>query len=370
MSVSFTGEQDELRGYVRQWLDARAPFEVVRRIMETEAGHDRSHWQELGELGWLGIPIDEEFGGAGSGFMELAVVAEEMGRSLYPSPFLSTIVLGSAIVGAAGTDDQKEHLLGAVAAGRRTLALAVAEPGGGWDIATVTAVAGRQGDGWVIDGTKEPVLDGHTADTLIVSATHDDGVSLFVVDGDADGVTRTRLDPMDLTRPLASVRFDGAQAAALGPGGGAGGVLAAAFDRAVAALAMEQVGGAQACLDMAVAYAKERHQFGRAIGSFQAIKHMCADMLVAVESAKSAAYRLAWAIDNDPTEVAVLAPLAKSYASDAYFQCASDTIQIHGGIGFTWEHDAHLYFKRAKSSQLLFGDSTYHRAILADRLGV
>ncbi len=370
MSGSFSAEQEELRTYVRRWLDDRAPSAEVRRIMETEAGHDRDQWEELGDLGWLGIAIDEEHGGGGGGFLELAVLAEEMGRSLYPSPFLSTVILGAGVVAAVGTDEQKAQLLGAVASGRLALAVAVAEPECGWETAEITSAARRHGDEWIIDGTKSPVLDGHTADTLIVAARHADGTGLFLVEAEAEGVIRTPLDPMDLTRPLAVVRMEGVRALALGSENGGIAALALMMNRGIGALAMEQVGGSQACLDMSVAYAKERHQFGRPIGSFQAIKHMCAEMLVAVESARSAAYHLARVIDHDADEVDIMAPLAKSFVSEVYFECAANTIQIHGGLGFTWEHDAHLYFKRAKSSQLLFASSPRHRAILAERLGV
>lgn len=369
--MSFTPDQEELSRYARQWLDERAPLDEVRRLMETEAGFDSAQWKELGELGWLGMAIAEEHGGAGYGFMEQAVLAEQMGRTLYPSPFLATAVMGASLVAAFGDGHQRAELLGGVASGDRTLAVAFTEPGGGWAIDDFASTARPNGDAWTISGSKSFVLDGHTADTLIVAAISEGKVGLFLVDGDGEGVTRTRLDVMDLTRPQADVELAAAPAVRLGDGQTpAGPALAAMLDRAVAFVAMEQVGGAQACLDMAVDYAKTRHQFGRAIGSFQAVKHMCADMLVAVESAKSAAYHLAATVDHDPAEVATAARLAKSYCSEAFYRCAADTIQIHGGIGFTWEHNAHLYFKRAKSSELLFGDPVEHRRRLADLLEI
>lgn len=360
MSVSLSEEQEELRRYVRQWLDERAPLDEVRRIMETDEGFDHQQWKELAELGWLGMAIDETHGGAGYGFGELAVLAEEMGRSLYPSPFMATVVMGTSLLESLATEEQKSELLPAIQAGEKRLA-----------VARGTFTSDRDSDDWLLSGSARFVLDGHTADVLLVVASAGGAEMVFMVDGGAEGVGRSRLDVLDLTRPQAEVKLSSAPATPLGDGSAdVAGALQVMQDRAVATLAMEQVGGAQACLDMSVAYAKDRHQFGRPIGSFQAIKHMCADLLVAVESARSAAYHLASAVEDDPDEVAVAAPLAKSYCSEAYFRAAADTIQIHGGIGFTWEHDAHLYLKRAKSSQLLFGDAPAHRRRLAGRLGI
>ncbi len=364
MSASFTEDQEELRRYVRRWLDERASIDEVRLIMETDEGYDPELWKEMGELGWLGMAIPEQYGGAGYGFGELAILCEEMGRGLFPSPFLSAVVMAAYLVEALGSDDQKSALLPGIAAGdvRPTVV-------SGTSGSTGIRAGGRNGE-WELSGSARFVLDGHTADPLLVIASGEQGPAVFVVDGDAGGVARRRLDVMDLTRPQARIDLDSARGVPLGSGDGA--EVEKAVEgmkwRAVAALAMEQAGGTQACLDMSVAYAKERHQFGRPIGSFQAIKHMCADMLVAVESARSAAYHLAWAIDHDLDEVPVAVSLAKSYCSDAYFQAAADTIQIHGGIGFTWEHTAHLYLKRAKSSQLLFGDGAHHRSRLAGQL--
>ena len=368
MSAPFTEEQEELRRYARQWLDERAPLDHVREIMESGDGYDPAQWSELGELGWLGMSIPEDYGGAGYGFTELAVLAEEMGRSLYPSPFLSSVVMGASAVALGGSESQRAELLPGVASGDLVLTVAIAEGARGWATDSFETKARPEGDGWLVDGTKEYVVGGH-ADAFVVAAAGDDGPVLVVVAAGEPGVSVRTLPAMDLTRPLSTVTFDAAPGRRLGDGD-AGVVLDEVLRRGVAALAMEQVGGAQACLDMSVAYAKDRHQFGRPIGSFQAVKHMCADMLVQVESARSAAYHLATAIDEDRDEVEVAAPLAKSFASEAYLHCAGDTIQIHGGIGFTWEHDAHLYLKRAKSSQLLFGGPSAHRTALADRLGL
>jgi alkylation response protein AidB-like acyl-CoA dehydrogenase len=226
-----------------------------------------------------------------------------------------------------------------------------------------------------LSGTKHFVIDGHTANTIVVVARQagtagEDGIGFFVVDGDADGLTRTPLATMDQTRKQARLDFDGVAATPLGEVGEGWPALSKTLDQAAVAMANESIGGAQKCLEMSVEYAKVRVQFGRPIGSFQAIKHKCADMLLEVESGKSAAYYAAWAAAEDNDELPVVASLAKAYVSDAYFHSAAENIQIHGGIGFTWEHDAHLYFKRAKSSEILLGDATYHRELLAQRIGI
>lgn len=360
MTVAFTDEQEELRRYARRWLDERADMEAVRRIMETPEGFDSDHWKELAELGWLGIAIPERYGGAGYGFSELAVLAEEMGRSLFPSPFLATVVVGAALIEMLGDESQRSEILGGIARGSARLAVAAAP------FARVDVAAQPDGEAWRLTGTADFVLDGHTADMLVVEAVAEGNRRLFLVP--AGDVIAQPLSVMDLTRPQAQIRLEGASATSLGSDPAE--AISQAALRAVAALAMEQVGGAQACLDMSVEYAKSRHQFGRPIGSFQAIKHMCADMLVAVESSRSVAYHLAGVIDTDPEEAAVSASLAKSFCSETYFRAAADTIQIHGGIGFTWEHHAHLYLKRAKSSGLLFGDPASHRRTLAARIGL
>jgi alkylation response protein AidB-like acyl-CoA dehydrogenase len=339
--------------------------------METDSGFDPAFWAEMAAQGWQGMHIPEEFGGAGFGYLELVVLLEEMGRMLVPSPFFSTVALGANAMLVAGNEEQKKAYLPDIAAGERTLALAQLEASGRWDAEAVELAAAADGDGWVLTGTKNFVIDGHTADTLIVAARTPGGVSLFLVEGDAPGVSRRRVETMDMTRKQAEVEFDAVPTSEmLGAEGTGTEVLARVTDLAVVALAAEQVGGAERCLEMSVEYAKERVQFGRPIGSFQAVKHKCADMLVQVESARSAAHYAGWAAAEDNEELPIVAPLAKSYCSEAYFFAASENIQIHGGIGFTWEHDAHLYFKRAKTSQLLFGTPAQHRSLLADRLGL
>jgi alkylation response protein AidB-like acyl-CoA dehydrogenase len=371
VNFAFSEEQEELRKVVRQFLESKSPESAVREQMDTEQGYDEAVWKQMGEqLGLQGLVIPEEFGGSGFGFIELVVVLEEMGRALLCAPYFSSVVLAGQTLIHSGDDAAKAELLPGIASGETIAALAFTEPSGKWDEAGITATATKSGDGWTIDGTKMFVLDGHTASLLIVAARTDAGVSLFTVAGSAPGVTRTALSTMDQTRKQAKIEFSGTPATLLGTDGEGWAVLSQVLDLAAVALAAEQVGGAQFVLDMAVQYAKDRVQFGRPIGSFQAIKHKCADMLLEVESAKSAAYYAGWCASELNDELPSVASLAKAYCSEAYFHAAAENIQIHGGIGFTWEHPAHLYFKRAKSSELLFGDPTYHRELLAQRIGL
>jgi alkylation response protein AidB-like acyl-CoA dehydrogenase len=297
-------------------------------------------------------------------------VLEEMGRALLCAPYFSTVVLAANALLHSGDDTAKKELLPGIASGETVATLAFTEENGRWDEEGIEMSASSSGDGWTLDGTKMFVLDGHTADLVLVAARTDKGVSLFSVAGDASGLTRTPLSTMDQTRKQARLEFSGTPATLVGTEGEGWSVLERVLDLAAVALAAEQVGGAQMCLDMSVEYAKVRVQFGRPIGSFQAIKHKCADMLLEVESAKSAAYYAGWCASELNDELPSVASLAKAYCSDAYFHAAAENIQIHGGIGFTWEHPAHLYFKRAKSSELLFGDPTYHRELLAQRIGI
>ena len=375
----FSEEQEMLRATARRFLDAKAPTTVVRRLMETDSGFDPAMWAEIAVQGWQAMAIPEAYGGAGFSAVEQGILMEEMGRALFPSPFLSTVVLCADLILHVGTEAQRGELLPPIAAGERRVALAQLEPAGRWDASGIAMAAVRDGNDLVITGIKSFVLDGHTADTLLVAVRTEpgsdgpDGISLVIVDGNAPGVSRRRLETMDMTRKQAEVSFDRVRVpatAVLGTAGSGWAAIADTMTRAVVALAFEQVGGAQRCLEMSVEYAKVRVQFGRQIGSFQAIKHKCADMLVLVEAAKSAAYHAGWAVAGGDPEAAIAAPLAKSYCSEAYFHCAAENIQIHGGIGFTWEHDAHLYFKRAKTDELLFGSPAQHRAMLADRLGL
>ncbi len=373
MNFAFSEEQEFLRETARRFLEDKCPTSTVRELMASEPGFDADSWQEMAALGWLAMAIPESYGGAGFTFLETAVLLEEMGRALLPAPFLSTVILGANAVLLSGSEDQKQAVLPSVAEGTLRLALAVTEENGRWDEPGIEMIAHRADDGYRLSGTKSFVVDGHTADRLVVAARTETGVTLFLVDAQSEGIERSPVQVMDQTRKLAVVRFADVVVSGdslLGAEGDGWRTLERVFQIASVALAVESIGGAQKVLEMAVEYAKMRIQFGRPIGSFQAIKHKCADMLVGVESAKSAAYYAAWAVAEDNEEVAVVAPLAKSYCTEKYFSAASENIQIHGGIGFTWEHDAHLYFKRAKSSELLLGDPSYHRAMLADAIGI
>jgi alkylation response protein AidB-like acyl-CoA dehydrogenase len=369
VNFAFSEEQEELRKSVRRFLDEKSPVTEVRRLMETEEGYDTAVWKQMADqLGLQGLAIPEAQGGSGYGFVELGVVFEEMGRNLICAPFFSTVALAANLAMVVGGQGP-EWLLTEIAGGG-TATVAFTEANGKWTEDGIAATATKSGDSYKISGEKMFVVDGHTAGSLVVAARTATGISLFGVKGDAAGVTRTALSTMDQTRKQAKIVFDGAEGWLWGEEGKGWEYLTKMLDRAAILLAAEQVGGAQKVLDMSVEYAKVRVQFGRPIGSFQAIKHKCADMLLEVESAKSAAYYAMWAASEDNDEVPVVASLAKAYCSDAYFHAAAENIQIHGGIGFTWEHDAHLYFKRAKTSELLLGDPTYHRELLAQRIGI
>ncbi len=366
-----TDEQQMLVDSARAFLADKLPLERVRELMESEAVYDQNIWDEVAAQGWQAMHIPEEFGGAGFSLGETFLLVEEMGRVLAPLPYLGSAVLATGAILEAGTDAQKAALLPALADGSQKAALAVLESKGTWSPAAIHGLAVRDGSDWVITAEKPYVIDGPYADFFVVAAKHDEEVSLFVVPADqAEVASRTTLDT---TRHVASVRFDGARVAGdqmLGSPGSGWSAIERVRAVGSVAVAHEAVGGHQAVLDMSVAYAKERVQFGRKIGSFQAVKHMCADNLVALESAKSLTYYAGWAAQHDSAELALMAPAAKSYATSSYFKAAGDNIQIHGGIGFTWEHGAHLFFKRARSLETMLGAGSEQRSLLADRLGV
>src|SRR5580700_10775815 len=374
MNLGVSTEQRELRESVRRFLTERAPVTKVRELMETADGTDPDVWRQASaQLGLPGIAVPEEYGGAGFSFAEQAIVLEELGAALFTGPYLASAVLAAAALLASDDEEAKKDLLPGIAAGETVATLAFTEDGGSWDPASIQLAATKNANhGWRLDGHKSFVLDGHAADLILaVAATGTDGkLSLFAVTSTADGLTRRPLPTLDQTRKLARLTFSHTPARLVGEPGAARAVLDHTLDVAAVALAAEQLGGAQRALDMAVAYAKVRQQFGRPIGSFQAIKHRCADLLVEVESLRSAVGYAAAAVAADSTEVPVLASLLKAYASEVYSHVAGENIQIHGGIGFTWEHDAHLYLKRAKASELFLGDASYHRERLATRIGL
>jgi alkylation response protein AidB-like acyl-CoA dehydrogenase len=370
MSIVFSEDQEELRRTVRAFLDQKSTEADVRRLMETDEGYDPAVWQQMGsQLGLQGLAIPEEHGGSGFSFVELGIVLEEMGRRLLCAPYFSTVVLAANALLLSGDDTAKGRWLPNIAEGETIATLAVTEEAGEWSEEAVQAVATRAGAGWTITGSKWFVLDGLVADLVLVLARTDAGVSLFAVAGDAPGLTRTSLVTLDLTRKQAKLDLVDTPAELIGVEGAAWSVVEQVAELAVVALSAEQMGGAQFVLDMAVEYAKDRVQFGRVIGSYQAIKHKCANMLMAVEAAKSGAYH-AWAcVANADEEQAEAAAIAKSACSEAYLFVAAENIQIHGGMGFTYEHPAHLYYRRAKTTELLFGDPAHWRESLAQRIG-
>ena len=379
MEFSFSEDQDELRRAARRFLEVASSEERVRGAMETERGYDQATWEQLSEeLAWTALTIPEAYGGLGMSYLDLHPLMEEMGRALLCSPFFSTICLGANALLLGGSEEQKERYLPRIAAGETTATLAVAERNNRMDAVGIEAGYSRNGGGYIVRGDKSYVLDGHTADVLIVAARSDgstgsDGVSLFLVSGDADGVKRSWLPTMDQTRRMASVELGNVavpDAALLGEEGRGWELCERTLDLARIALAAEQVGAAEMCLDLSVEYAKVRKQFGRPIGSFQSIKHKCADMLMMIESARSAAFYASALAAQGDADLEEAASTAKAYCSDTFFHCAAETIQIHGGIGFTWEHPAHIYFKRAKATESLFGDPSFHRERVAQRMGL
>jgi alkylation response protein AidB-like acyl-CoA dehydrogenase len=370
VQFTFTEEQEQFRDMVRRFAADQSPTSSVRRLMETADGFEPSLWTQISsQLGLTALRIPEQYGGSGFTAVELGIVMEEFGRALVCAPYFSSAVLATELILAAGTESDHAVLLPALADGSQRATFALVEASGSWDPADV-ATRAQEADGvWHINGVKRFVIDGHTADYLLVAARTDDGLALFTVAGNADGLARIPVTGMDATRKMADVIFTDTVATRFGNHSDATAAIARAMDAAAVALANEMVGGAQALLDSAVAYAKMRVQFGRTIGSFQAIKHKCADMLLDVESAKSAAYAAASAAAETDPEAPALANLAKALASEAYIRTAAETIQIHGGIGFTWENDTHLWFKRAKSSEVMLGDPSWHRERLMQRWG-
>lgn len=367
MKFGFSDEQQEFRSIVRRFLEGKSPTTAVRRLMETEAGYDADVWRALStDLGLTAVHIPEAYGGQGFGVSELAIAVEEMGRALLCAPYFASTVLAATAILKAGSEAQKQALLPSIAAGQTIAALAFTEDNGRWDADGVTMTAASEGGKWRLNGTKSFVVDGHTAGLLVVLArrpgsTGVEGLSFFIAKADATGLTRKPLASMDPTRKLARLSFENVEAELLGTEGAAAGPLTETLDIAAICLAHEMVGGAEQLREQAIAFANQRYQFGRPIASFQSLKHKAADMLLEVELAKSAAYYAAAAVDEGDPDVPALASLAKAAASDAYMQTAIHAVQIHGGIGFTWDNDTHLWFKRAKSSEVFLGGPEYHR---------
>jgi alkylation response protein AidB-like acyl-CoA dehydrogenase len=343
-------------------------------MLDHETARDDAFYNHIADLGWFGIAIPEQHGGQGMTYVDLAVLLEEMGRALVPGPFFATVCLATPLLVDAASDQLKSSLLPEIASGRRLATIAFTEASGRADASGIELSARAEGDAFVLAGTKRFVLDAHVADTLLVAARTStggdptEGVSIFAIDAATPGVTVSQLKTMDMTRRLCDVTFENVSVgrdAVVGDVDKGWPRLERALQRANGLLAAECVGGSQKVLDMSVSYARERIQFGRPIGSFQAVKHKCADMLVDVELGRSAMYYAAWAASDEEAELALASSMAKAFCGEAYTRVASNGIHVHGGIGFTWEHDMHLYFKRAKSAEVLLGDPSFHRDLVA-----
>ena len=373
MNFGFNEEQELLRNTARKFFENECGSDTVRRLMETPEGISAELWKKLAEQGWLGLIYPEQYDGTGLGLVDLVVLMEEMGRAVAPGPYFSTVLLGGLAILEAGGDAQKKEWLPRIAAGDKRVALAWMEPSAQLGPAGVTLTAVKRGETFTLSGTKLFVHDAHTADALVVAArtrpgAGADGVSLFLLPKGTKGLEVTLLPTMDQTRKLCEVACSDVTVGAdalLGAAGAGWAPLSRVLDRATVALCAEMCGGAQKVLDMTVEYAKIRQAFGRPIGSYQGVKHRAADMLVDVENSKSITYYAAWALDENSPEAPLAVSMAKAYVSDAYRRVAAAGIQLHGGIGFTWEHDLHLYFKRAKGSEFTFGDATHHRERVA-----
>jgi len=374
MGTGFTEEQELLRTSARKFLENECPTAFVRHRMAEPAAITEDFWQKLAGQGWFGILYPEESGGSGLGLVDMTVLMEEMGRAVMPGPFFSTVLLGGAAILEAGSPAQRREWLTRITAGDAKVSLAWTEPISRWDAAGIVATGRETAGGFVLSGAKLFVPDAHLSEALVVAvrtrdgSTIEDGVSLFLVPNDTPGLAVNLLPTIDETRKLCEVRLDDVAlppTALLGEKHGGWPALARVLDRATVALSAEMCGGAQRVLDMTTDYAKIRIAFGKAIGSYQGVKHRAADMLVDVENAKSLTYYAAWAIDEGLAGAPLAVSMAKAYASDAYRKVAGAGIQLHGGIGFTWEHDLQLYFKRAKASEVAFGDATWYRERVA-----
>jgi alkylation response protein AidB-like acyl-CoA dehydrogenase len=365
MDFSFSAEQEALRAEVRRFLAAKSPEAEVRRTMATALGYDTALWAQLTEqLGLTALAVPEKFGGAGFGIMELGLVLQEAGRALLCAPLLSSAVLATFALLESGDTAACEAWLPQLADGALHATLVTSEPS---DTATLSALSSPAG--WRLRGRAELVLDGHLAGLILVPVRTPDAVSLFAVAGSPDGLDRQPVTAFDATRRLADLTFDDCPAVLVGAEGGAAPGLARTADVAAVALALESVGVAERALEMAVEYAKVREQFGRPIGSFQAIKHKLADVLLEIEAARSAAWYALWAATERPDELPVVAAIAAATCSEAAYLAAVENIQVHGGMGCTWEHPAHLYLRRATTSRQLFGNPDGYRRMLLERLG-
>jgi alkylation response protein AidB-like acyl-CoA dehydrogenase len=369
MNFDFSDDQKQMRDAARKFLSEQCPPKAVRAVLDGKAAYDKALWKGLAEMGFLGVAIPEEFGGAGAGHLELCVIAEEMGRAIAPVPFSSTVYLAAEALLIAGSDAQKQKWLPKIAAGEAIGTLALFEGAGNPSPKAIKCAA----SGGTLNGVKKPVPDGAIADFAVVaartgSAGRESDISLFLVDLKAGGVEVKELTNVDLTRGQAELTFRNCKAEPLGATGEGWGVITQVLDRAAVLLAFEQVGGADRALEMGRDYALDRVAFGRPIGSFQAIKHMLADMYVSATLARSNCYYGAWALSTNASELPEAAASARISATQAFQHCAKNNIQVHGGMGFTWEFDCHLYYRRANALALGLGGLSYWEDALIERM--
>jgi alkylation response protein AidB-like acyl-CoA dehydrogenase len=369
MNFDFSDEQKQLRDEARKYLTEKCPPKAVRAVLDGKQPYDRELWQGLADMGFLGVAIPEQFGGAGAGHLELCVVAEEMGRALAPVPFSSTVYLAAEAILLAGTDAQKQKWLSAVASGAAIGTLALFEGNGNPSPRAIKLSA----SGGTLNGVKKPVPDGAIADFVIVAARsgssgRDTDISLFLVDMKTEGVKAKPLTNIDPSRGQAELTFKNCKAEPLGPANEGWSTLSQVLDRAAVLMAFEQVGGADRALEMGRDYALDRIAFGRPIGSFQAVKHLLADMYVSATLARSNCYYGAWALSTNASELPEAAAAARISATQAFQHCAKNNIQVHGGMGFTWEFDCHMYYRRANATALGLGSLSYWEDALIDRM--
>jgi len=375
LDFGFSEEQEILRDSAKRFLADNCSTKFVRQMMADATAHDAGFWSKIVELGWPGLLIPADYGGTGGTFLDMTVIAEEAGKALIPGPFFATALLGAPAIIEGGSEAQKKELLPKIAEGKYIATVALAESSGRFDAGGVELKAVKKGADYVISGEKFFVPDAHVADCIVVAArtgaSGENGVTLLMVPAKDKGVTITQLKTVDMTRRLCHIKFDNVTVSGanlLGKEGSGWPTMRRTLDIATAALAAEMVGTAQKALDIAVDYAKTRVQFGKPIGSFQAVKHKCVDMMVSVENARSLTYYACWTVDEKLAEAATAVPMAKAYASDMAKNVTSEAIQVHGGIGFTWEHDMHLYHRRALAGEANFGNAPIHRETVAKSL--
>ena len=362
-----------LRDAAKRFLADNCSTKFVRQMMADKSAHDAGFWKKLVELGWPGLLIPEEYGGQGGTFLDMTVIAEEAGKALIPGPFFTSALLAAPILIEGGSDEQKKNVLPRMAKGEFIGTVAIAEAAGRFDAEGIQLKASRSGNDYTITGEKLFVPDAHVANGIAVAVrtggSGEKGITILVVPTDSKGLTITQLKTVDMTRRLCHLKFENVKAGGLlGKEGEGWPILRRTLDIATAALSAEMVGTAQKALDLSVEYAKTRVQFGKPIGSFQAVKHKCVDMMVAVENARSLTYFACWTVDTRSPEAATAVPMAKAYASDMAKNVTSEAIQVHGGIGFTWEHDMHLYHRRALAGEANLGNAPVHREVVAKSL--